>query len=94
MMGPDLTKALQMSVVDAPVAALAAPSAMAGTLEDAFWAEDKRAKQSLRKAHQAAAWTIKGSTATSFFNRASLLWLRQLQERIPAGDTRSRQDIN
>lgn len=85
MMGPDLTKALQMPVVEAPVAALAASSAMAGTLEDTFRAEDKRAKQLLRKAHQAAAWAIKGSMATSFFNRAFLLWLGQLQERIPQG---------
>lgn len=40
-MGPDLTKALQVPVVDAPVAALATPSVLVGESEDALRAEDE-----------------------------------------------------
>lgn len=72
-MGQDLSKALHVPEMDAPVAALAAPSIMANAPEEALRAEDKRAERSLRKALQAAAWAVKASTAASFFNRASLL---------------------
>lgn len=34
------------------------------------------------------------STSASYFNRASLIWLKQLQERLPLADTRSHQDLN
>lgn len=44
--------------------------------------------------HQVAAWAIKGSTVASFFNITSLLWLKQLQDRVPMGDTRTHQDLN
>lgn len=33
-------------------------------------------------------------TAASFFSCSSLFWLQQLQERIPAGDSRAHQDLN
>lgn len=32
--------------------------------------------------------------AASFFNWASILWLLQLQDRLPVSDTRAQQDIN
>lgn len=66
-MDPDLSKALQVTVVDAPVAALAAPSVVADSPEDALQPEDKQVEQLLRRAHQAAAWVVKASTAASFF---------------------------
>lgn len=37
---------------------------------------------------------IKAATSTSFFNTASLIWLHQLQERLPPEETRLHQDIN
>lgn len=64
--------------VDPPVVALSTPSVLTGPPEESLHPEDKRSEQSLVKAHQAAAWAIKASTAVSFFNKASLLWLRQL----------------
>lgn len=47
-----------------------------------------------RKTHQAAARAVKAATSTSFFTTASLLWLRQLQERLPPDDIRLHQDVN
>lgn len=49
---------------------------------------------SFRKTHQVAAWPIKAATSGSFFNRTSLIWLRQLQERLPPDDTRLYHNIN
>lgn len=63
-------------------------------LKDAVKAEGKRVEQTLQKAHQMAAWAVKASTTASFFTRTTLLWLRQMQEKIPAGDIHTHQDIN
>lgn len=46
------------------------------------------------KAHQSAAWAIWTATSASFFNHASLLWLKQLQDWLPPSDTRTHQDLN
>lgn len=62
--------------------------------EDALRAEDKRAELTLRKAHQVAAWAVKAPMTASFFNKASLLWLWQMQKRVPAVDTCTHQNIN
>lgn len=56
--------------------------------------ENRNAEVALRKTHQAAAWTIRATTLTLFFSRASLIWLCQLQEWLPPDDTRLHQDIN
>lgn len=42
----------------------------------------------------AAAWSIRASSSASFFNRAALLWLKQLQDRLPLSETRAHQDLN
>lgn len=34
------------------------------------------------------------ATSASFFNRASLFWLKQLQDRLPPSNTRTHQDLN
>lgn len=70
---PDLARALEVPIVDAPVAALSASSVMTGSPEEALRPEDKRMEQTLVKGHQAATWVVKASTAASSFNRASLL---------------------
>lgn len=76
------------------MAALSASSNLAGPPEDNLHPEDKRLEQSLVKSHQASAWAAKAAMASSFFNRASILWLRQLQDRLTVSDTRSHQDLN
>lgn len=80
--------------MDPTVVALSSPSFLTGPPEESLRPEDKRSEHSLIKAHQAAAWLVKASMAYSFFNRASILWLRQLQERLPISDTRAQQDVN
>ncbi|XP_058021206.1 uncharacterized protein LOC131189221 isoform X2 [Ahaetulla prasina] len=93
-LAPEVSKLLQIPVVDSPVAALVSPSVTAGPPEENLKPEDKRSEYSLVKTHQAVAWSVKSSLAASFFNRAALLWIKQLQERLPSSDVRSHQDIN
>lgn len=85
---------LQLPVVDAPVPSLISSSIIFNDIKDSLKMEDKRAKMSFRKAHQVVAWAIRAATSASFFNRASLIWLRQLQERISPKEARVHQDIN
>lgn len=61
---------------------------------DGLKSDDRRAELAFQKTHQAAAWAIKMVTATFFFTTASLIWLRQLQDRLPPDDIRLHQDIN
>lgn len=93
-LGADFTKLLQVPTVDSPVVALSAPPVLTGPPEEILRPEDKRAEQLLVKAHQLAAWAIRVSSAASFFNRASLLWLKELQDRFPPTDTRLQQVLN
>lgn len=81
-------------MVDPPVVALASPAVITGPPEEGLWPKDKRLEHSLTKAHQAAAWAIKASSAASFFNRATLMWIKQLQNCLPVSDTRTHQDVN
>lgn len=78
-----------MPEVDEPVMALASPSAALAEVEEVLKLDDRNLEQVLRKAHQTAAWGIKVATAASFFTRASLLWLKQIQDKIPASDIRA-----
>ncbi|XP_058015779.1 uncharacterized protein LOC131186316 [Ahaetulla prasina] len=91
---PDLENILQVPTVDAPVVALTTTSHVTGPENEALRPEDKRADQSLVKSHQASAWAIRSSMASSFFNRASIMWLRQLQGRLSSSDVRAHQDLN
>ncbi|XP_060547661.1 lamina-associated polypeptide 2, isoforms alpha/zeta-like [Pantherophis guttatus] len=91
---PALSDLLQPSPVDAPIVALCNSSHPAGPPEISLCPEDRRAEKTLGKGHQAAAWAIRASSSASFFNRAALLWIKQLQDRIQPTDMRSRQDLN
>lgn len=90
----DLAEILQVPMVDKPVATLTSVALLPMDAIDCLRPDDKKAELSLCKAHQAAAWAVKAVTSTSFFNRASLLWLRQMQEQISPEDVRVHQDIN
>ncbi|XP_060542672.1 neuronal membrane glycoprotein M6-b isoform X1 [Pantherophis guttatus] len=85
---------LQIPTVDAPVLALASPSPVLGPPEESLPPEDRKTERSLIKGHQASAWSVQAASAASFFNRASILWLKQLQSRLPASEVRAHQDIN
>lgn len=87
---PGMAKVLQTPSVDAPVAALMSSSNIPGEPEDSLRPEDKRSDQS----PQGNAWAIHSATTAFFFNRATLLWLRQLEERVPRSDSRMQQNIN
>lgn len=91
---PELEDMLTLPVVDAPVANLSSTSVLSTDSLDGLKADDRRAELAFRKAHQATSWAIRTATATSFFNRASLIWLRQLQEQLPPEEMRLHQDIN
>lgn len=93
-MGMDLSKALLVPSVDAPVVALSASSNLPGPPEENLRPKDKRSEQLLVKVHQASAWAVKAASSSLFLDRASLLWLWQLQARLPISNTRSHQDIN
>lgn len=92
--GPDLSKLLDAPSVDTPVAALSSPTVVAGGSEEVLKPEKKRSEQTLVKGFQAGAWAVRAATATSFFTRASLVWIQQLQERLDTRDTRSHRDLN
>ncbi|XP_032090898.1 uncharacterized protein C10orf67 homolog, mitochondrial isoform X1 [Thamnophis elegans] len=62
--------------------------------EEALRPEDKRIEPTLVHSHQASAWSFRAGTSASFFSRSALLWLRQLQAKLPARDFRARRDIN
>ncbi|XP_060542718.1 ligand-dependent nuclear receptor corepressor-like protein isoform X7 [Pantherophis guttatus] len=85
---------LQVPMVDPPIVALTDYSHPTGAPEDSLRPEDKRAEKTLLKGHQTTAWSIQASTSASFFNWAALLWLKQLQARLPLSDARSHQDLN
>lgn len=63
-----LSDLLQPPTIDPPIVALSNPVHLTGPPEDSLRPEDKRAKKTLIKGHQAAAWSIRASTSTSFFN--------------------------
>lgn len=91
---PALADLLQPPSVDPPIVALTNPVHPTGPPEDSLRPEDKRAEKTLVKGHLAAAWSIRASSSASFFNRAALLWLKQLQDRLARTDLRAHQDLN
>ncbi|XP_032068578.1 uncharacterized protein LOC116505453 [Thamnophis elegans] len=90
---PTLENILVLPSVDPPIAALTSNLVLLAHLLEGVKEEDKKAEKAFHKTHQAAAWAIKASSSGSFFNRASVIWLCELQAKLPAGDTRLRQDI-
>ncbi|XP_013917285.1 PREDICTED: uncharacterized protein LOC106545294 [Thamnophis sirtalis] len=90
---PELEGLLQFPTVDAPIAALASPALIPSEISEGLKAEDRKAETVICKTHQAAAWALRSATAASFFNRTSLVWLRQLQDRLYPDETRLHQDV-
>lgn len=88
MVDPSMEELLKLPPVDASVAAITSSSILLPDLLEDLKTEDKRAKKACHKTRQATAWAIKAATGASFFNRASILWLRQLQTRLPPSDSR------
>ncbi|XP_013910711.1 PREDICTED: bystin isoform X2 [Thamnophis sirtalis] len=89
------SQTLQLPSIDTPLVALASSSSLVtGDIADNLEEEDKIAELTLRKNFQSAAWAIKAAASASFFNRTTLLWLRQLQKRIPPQDVRLHQDLS
>lgn len=93
-MAPELEELLQWTKVDASIAGLTSLTLIPSNSMECLKVQDKKAETSFHKTHLASAWAIKASTAASFFNRASLLWLHQLLARVPPENTRLHQDIN
>lgn len=92
--GPELVKVLHITSVDAPVATLLSSSNIPGEPEDRLRPNDRRADHSLQRSHQRDAWAIHSPTSASFFKRTTLIWLRHLQENVPASDIQLHQDLN
>lgn len=68
-------------MVDVPVASLTSAIIPIDIVD--LKAEDRKAEMSFRKMYQVAAWAISAATAVYFFNQASLVWLHQMQARLP-----------
>ncbi|XP_039202463.1 uncharacterized protein LOC120309368 [Crotalus tigris] len=79
----NLADLLEVPKVDESLAPLFLTASLPTDVLDALKAEDKKSEMALRKVHLASAWAAKAATATSFFARISITWLRQLQDRIP-----------
>lgn len=85
---------LKLPAIDAPFTNLASSNILPSDSAEGLKTEDRKAEMSVCKTHQAAAWAIRSAIAASFFNRTSLLWLRQMQACAPPGDVRLHQNIN
>lgn len=91
---PELAALLQVPAVDAPIAALLPNTCIPGDLDERLHLEERQSDQVLQWVHQGAAWAIQSATTVSFFNRATLLWLSQLQYKLPPENARLQQDIS
>lgn len=89
----ELEDLLVLPSVDALVAALSSTSVLSTDVLDGLRNEDRKMELTFCKSHQAMAWAARTATATSF-SRATLIWLRQLQEHLPPDYTQLHQDIN
>ncbi|XP_039180626.1 DBIRD complex subunit ZNF326 isoform X2 [Crotalus tigris] len=89
-----LSELLAVPMVDEPLASLVSSFTVSGDTAEALKSEDKKAELNFRRTHQALAWAVKAAASTSFFARTSLLWLHQLQARVPPEEVRMHQDLN
>ncbi|XP_039221690.1 uncharacterized protein LOC120318319 isoform X1 [Crotalus tigris] len=74
---------LEVPMVDTPLTSLFSTSTIPGDIAEALKAEDEKFEFCLCRAHQASAWAIKAATSSSFFARASIMWLHELQALVP-----------
>ncbi|XP_039201699.1 lamina-associated polypeptide 2-like [Crotalus tigris] len=92
---PALSDVLAVPMVDEPLATTFVPNfTSSGDIADFLTLEDKRAEYNFRKTHQASAWAVKAAISISFFARISVLWLRQLQAKVPPEEVWMHQDLN
>lgn len=90
----DMDTLLQLPSIDAPIAALLSSAAVPGDPAENLRPDERRADMVLQRAHLGAAWAIKAASTASFFNRSTLLWLRQLQEKLSPEEARIKHDLN
>lgn len=93
-MAPDVASLLQTPTVGAPVVALLPNADIPGDPDEGLGPDEWRSDQVLQWAFQGAVWAIRSASTASFFNKMTLLWLRQLQENLVTEDIRVRQDLN
>ncbi|XP_013907088.1 PREDICTED: uncharacterized protein LOC106537476 [Thamnophis sirtalis] len=92
--GPNLTAAFDPPTIDEPVAAFPSYTVLSTNTDGALNPEEKKIEMALVMGHKSAAWAVKSAMAASFFNRTSLLWLKQMRARIPVTDLQTHEDIN
>lgn len=90
---PSFASLLEVPSVDIPLTSLFSTSAIPGDMAEALKAEDKKFEHSFCRAHLASAWAIKAATSSSFFARASIMWLRELQVIVPPDQVRIHQTL-
>lgn len=84
----DLASLFQVLTVDAPVVALLPNANFPGDPDEGLCPEERRSDQVFQRVHQGVAWAIQSATTASFFNRTTLLWLHQLQDKLSPEDVR------
>lgn len=77
-----------------PITVLLSNSSVPGDPTEGLHPEECHSEQVLQWAHQGAAWTILSATTASFLNRSTIIWLRQLQDKLSPEDSHFKQDIN
>ncbi|XP_070591654.1 uncharacterized protein [Erythrolamprus reginae] len=80
--------------VDKPVATLVSTAVVPSDNADSLKPDERRAETLLKKTHQMAAWALRAASTASFFSRASIMWIQEVQARLGPEDTRLRQDLN
>ncbi|XP_070591658.1 uncharacterized protein [Erythrolamprus reginae] len=90
----EVEKLLEFPPIDQPVVTLVSSALVPSETGESLKPEDRKAETLLRKTHQMAGWGFRAAAAASFFNRASIMWLQELQSRLGPEEARLRQDIS
>ncbi|XP_070610821.1 lamina-associated polypeptide 2, isoforms alpha/zeta-like [Erythrolamprus reginae] len=90
----ELESLLQFLPVDKPVATLVSNAAFPSETADSLKPDERRAETLLKKANQMAAWALQAASTASIFNRASIMWIQEVQARMGPEDPRLKQDLN
>ncbi|XP_070618840.1 uncharacterized protein [Erythrolamprus reginae] len=91
---PGIENLLTFPTIDEPVASLVSNAVVPSELAEGLKPEDRRAETLIRKTHQMASWAFRATSAASYFNRACILWLQEMQTRVGPEDGRLRQDLS
>ncbi|XP_070587196.1 lamina-associated polypeptide 2, isoforms alpha/zeta-like [Erythrolamprus reginae] len=90
----EMENLLQFPPVDKPVATLVSNAVVPSETADSLKPDERRAETLLKKAHQMAAWALRAASTATIFNRASIMWLQEVQSRMGPEDSRLKQDLN